>query len=199
MSTSDKHQYLFIILTAILTGIVTTVSTYFTTQYQTEQALKEKKHSNQTIAYENFLSAITSDENPNLLHIVAIGIMNESVSTDTSIQSIEDTMYELAEEEHQVLYSIIKQCQDIALYGSQTVQLYCSDMLSVLLDNGYSVNWDFHTSTVNTVRNSWISNKGLEYGWEPKVTDEERLKFFTLSAQYIEIVKRLKFELSNPT
>ena len=198
MNTSNKHSYLLIVLTAVLTGIVSTAGTYFTTQYQSEQVIKQKKYDNQNIAYENFLSAITSVKNQNLLYIIAIGIMNKSVSTDTSIQSIEDTMYELSKEENKTLYSLIRQCQDISLYGSQKVQLYCSDMLSVLLNNHYSVDWDQHTSVVNSVRSLWIDNEGLAYGWEPKVTDEERLKFFVLSAQYIELVEQLKFELNNP-
>ena len=197
MSFSYKHEYLLIVLTAVLTGIFSIAGTYFTIQYQAEQAIKQKNYDNQTIAYEKFLSAITSDENPSLLHIVAIGIMNDSISTDTSIQSIEDIMYELSKEEYKILYALIRQCQDISLYGSETVQRYCSDMLSVALNNHYSVNWDLHTSKVIITRKSWINNDRLAYGWEPKVSDEKRLKFFILSAQYSEIVQQLKSELSN--
>jgi hypothetical protein len=142
-----------------------------------------------------FLSTLTSEEYQNLLQVVAIGKMKGNVTGDTSIQAIEDTLYELSKENYKVLHAVMKHCQGLAFYGSEKVQHYCEDMVSVVLDKEFVVAWESHTPEVVNTKDSWINNKGVVIGWESRVSDDERAKFFILSAQYSELIKQLKAEL----
>ncbi|MDP2590036.1 hypothetical protein [Vibrio splendidus] len=196
---SNKHQYALVFLTALLSGVASTAGVYIMAPYQTEQVIKQKNHENRTVAYNKFLDTLTSEKYPNLFHVVAIGKMSVNVTGDASIQAIEDTIFELSKEPYKFLYSVTKQCQNLALYGSDRVQRYCDDMISVVLDNEYFVDWDFHTPEVINTRNSWVNNDGQKLGWEPKVSDEERANFFILSAQYVELIEQLKSELKSNT
>jgi hypothetical protein len=60
MSTSNKHQYILIFLTALLSGVVSTIGFYVTAPYQTEQVIKQKNYENRAVAYNTQIQIISA-------------------------------------------------------------------------------------------------------------------------------------------
>ncbi len=201
MSNQVKHQYLIVIFTALLSGAASTAGIYLTAPYQTKQIIKQKNYENKVLAYNEFLEKLSSDKSPTLFPIIAIEKLHYNITGDASIQELEDKIFDLSKSDYErkVFYSLTKHFHALSLYGSETVKLYSDDMISVLLNNEYSVDWEYHTPEVQDTRNSWVDNDGIKIGWEPKVSDEERAKFIILAAQYRELVNLLKSELKAST
>ncbi|CED57118.1 putative uncharacterized phage protein [Aliivibrio wodanis] len=120
--------------------------------------------------------------------------MLDNLTVDESIQKIEDSIFLLSKEQ-EFLYILDNHLKILSLYGSEKVKIYCSDILSVYLDNEYSVNWDYHSEFVRNTRDDWVNNDGVIIGWERKVTDETRAKFAIISRQYAELINQLSIEL----
>ncbi len=70
-------------------------------------------------------------------------------------------------------------------------------MISVVLSNEYTVDWDYNKSPKLKEVNEKNSNDRITISWEAKVSEEERNRFFILSAQYEELIEQLKLELKN--
>ena len=70
-------------------------------------------------------------------------------------------------------------------------------MISVVLSNEFTVDWGYHKSPKLKEVNEKNSNDGITVGWEAKASEEERNRFFILSAQYEELIEQLKLELKN--
>ena len=86
----------------------------------------------------------------------------------------------------------------LRLNGSDLVRQYCSDILAVLALKEFSVNWNKYPLELQELRTKWITaQKGVNYGWEPRVSPEERVMFVLISAMYENLVNELRKELNS--
>lgn len=193
-SNSNSNQYITIIISVLLSGLVSCGTAFFTTSYQTEQIIKQKTYENKISAYNEFLSKINNEKYSKINSLFLINKMLDNLTVDESIQKIEDSIFLLSKEQ-EFLYILDNHLKILSLYGSEKVKIYCSDILSVYLDNEYSVNWDYHSEFVRNTRDDWVNNDGVIIGWERKVTDETRAKFAIISRQYAELINQLSIEL----
>ncbi|EIK0772774.1 hypothetical protein [Vibrio harveyi] len=195
---NKKHQYIIVIVTAILSGVISTAGVYITAPFQTKQIIKQKDYDNRVKAYNSFLEKMNTSSSSTYFSLISINQLVVNVNTDLSMQKLERKFVELSEinENYELFFSLMSHLQILQLHGSEKVERYTNDLISVLLGNQDTVDWEKHTSTVRDIRNRFLDNDNPKIGWEPKVTDEERAKFIILSSQYVELIQQLKSELS---
>ncbi|HFQ5381018.1 TPA: hypothetical protein ACGUMU_004282 [Vibrio vulnificus] len=192
-----KHPIIIAVITALLACIGSVGGVYLSAPIVVSQFIAQKNYENKAKAYESFLKSMSEDKSSASIKLIGLNQMVRNVTTDESIQRIEDSLAVLSAENHsdKLFLYLTSNMQALKLHGSEKVDRYIDDFMSVLLGNEFLVDWDIHDEYTRSIRNDWIENDRPAYGFEEKVNDDERAKFIILSAQYVELVKLLKAEL----
>ena len=195
----SPSPYSIAILTVILSGFFTIVGFYLTAKWQFQIAITEKRYEYRMNAYNSFLSAISRNNSPIIAEILNIGELSKHVATDAEIQVLEDKFSELSKlnNEYKISWQLDSDFSVLRLYGSDLVRQYCDDILSVLVLREYDVEWNNYPKELVSLKNIWVKyqENGIAYGWEEKVTGEERVMFVILSAMYKNLLTQLRNEL----
>ncbi|MCE7659727.1 hypothetical protein [Vibrio fluvialis] len=191
------HPIVIAITTALLACVGSVGGVYLSAPMVISQFIEQKSYENKVKAYENFLRSMSKDTSSVSIKLIGLNQMVRNVTTDASIQKIEDNIEILSYKNRsdKLFLDLISNMQALQLYGSEKVDLYINDFISVLLGNDFLVDWDLHDEDTKSIWNTWTNNNRPAYGFEKKVSDDERAKFIILSAQYVELVKLLKTEL----
>lgn len=191
------HPIIIAVITAFLACIGSVGGVYLSAPVVASQFIAQKNYENKANAYERFLKNMSEDKYSASIKLIGLNQMVRNVTTDKSIQRIEDSLAVLSAENHsdKLFLYLTSNMQALKLHGSEKVEKYIDDFMSVLLGNEFLVDWDIHDKDTRSIRNDWIENNRPAYGFEEKVNDDERAKFIILSAQYVELVKLLKAEL----
>ncbi|ELB2250019.1 hypothetical protein QNZ72_004470 [Vibrio parahaemolyticus] len=191
------HPIIIAVITALLACVGSVGGVYLSAPLVISQFIEQKNYEHKAKAYESFLKSMSEDKSSVSMKLIGLNQMVRNVTTDASIQRIEDNLELLSAKNRsdKLFLYLISNMQALQLHGSEKVDLYIDDFMSVLLGNEFLVDWDLHDDDTRSVRNNWIDNDGPAYGFEEKVSDDERAKFIILSAQYVELVKLLKAEL----
>lgn len=191
------HPIFIAITTALLACAGSVGGVYLSAPMVISQFIEQKGYENKVKAYESFLRSMSEDTSSVSIKLIGLNQMVRNVTTDASIQKIEDNIEILSYENRsdKLFLYLISNMQVLQLYGSEKVDLYINDFISVLLGNDFLVDWDLHDEDTKSIWNTWTNNNRPAYGFEKKVSDDERAKFIILSAQYVELVKLLKTEL----
>ena len=195
----NPSPYSTAIFTVVLSGFFTIVGFYLTTKWQFQIAIAEKQYEYRINAYNSFLSAISRNNSPMIAEILNIGELSKHLTTDAEIQALEDKFNELSKlnYEYKILWQLDSDFSILRLHGSDLVRKYCDDILSVLALREYDVVWNNYPKELVSLKNIWVKNQedGIAYGWEEKVTGEERVMFVILSAMYKNLLTQLRNEL----
>ncbi|HDX9008511.1 TPA: hypothetical protein RQO53_000907 [Aeromonas dhakensis] len=193
----STHQIVIAIITSLLACVGSVAGAYLSTPFIVSQFIEQKNYENKTKAYEDFLNRMSEDESSVSMKLIGLNQMVRNVTTDASTQKIEDYLVLLSSENRSdaLFFYLIGNMQSLKLHGSERVEIYIDDFISVLLGNETRVNWNLHDEDTRSVRDDWINNDRKAYGFEEKVNGDERAKFIIISAQYIELIKLLKAEL----
>ncbi|EKO3449185.1 hypothetical protein RAX51_002496 [Vibrio fluvialis] len=191
------HPIVIAITTALLACVGSVGGVYLSAPMVISQFIEQKSYENKVKAYEDFLRSMSKDTSSVSIKLIGLNQMVRNVTTDASIQKIEDNIEILSYKNRsdKLFLDLISNMQALQLYGSEKVDLYINDFISVLLGNDFLVDWDLHDEDTKSIWNTWTNNNRPAYGFEKKVSDDERAKFIILSAQYVELVKLLKTEL----
>lgn len=191
------HPILIAVITSFFACVGSIGGVYLSAPILVSQFIEQKNHENRAEAYGAFLKSMSDDKSSASIKLIGLDQMVRNVTTDESTQRIEDNIELLSGENRsdKLFLHLIGNMQALKLHGSEKVDIYIDDFVSVLLGNEYLVNWDLHDEYTRGVRNDWINNDNPAYGLKEKVSVDERAKFIILSAQYVELVKLLKSEL----
>jgi hypothetical protein len=194
------NPYGIAVLTALLSGVVAVAGFYFTVKWQVENLITQKQYEYRSIAYGSFLIAINNkNKAPVFVEMIRIGELFEYVCTDEEVQSLEDRLGRFIQ--LNCAYKNFLELKNIfdilRLHGSNLVRKYCDEILLVLMCREYDVKWEKYPNNLILLKDKWVDNQenGIVYGWEEKVSNEERVMFVLLSAMYENLLAQMRNEL----
>ena len=196
--SGNPNPYLIALFTAVLSGVFAISGFHFTAKLQAKNAITQKQYEYRAAAYASFLGSMNRTKSPIIAEILSIGEISRHVATDREIQALEDNFARLAELNNQ--YDISCQIDSVfctlRLHGSGLVRKYCDDILTVLALREHDVHWSEYSIEIQEYRNKWVEDQnGIAYGWEERVTNEERVLFILLSTLYKNLLSQLRNEL----
>jgi hypothetical protein len=197
-SKKEVNPIYLAILTAVLSGILSISGFYYTSKIQTKSQLIQKRYEYKAIAYNTFLSAITKNKSPIIPQILSIGDLVRHVATDAEIQALEDKFESLVKLNYtyEISWQLESDFNVLRLHGSEKVKRYCDDILTILAHRQFSIDWSQYPKQLQLFRTKWIENQTEEaYGYELKVSDDERIMMILLSATYRNLIDQLRHEL----
>ena len=198
-AVNRPNPYLVAVFTALLSAVFAIIGFYFTAKLQAENVIIQKQYEYKATAYSAFLSSINKNTSPVIAEILSAGELSKHVVTDEDIQSLEDKFGRLAalNYEYKISLRFDSEFNILQLHGSEIVRRYCEDILSVLALREQSVNWNDYSKEITQLRDRWLAIQinGIAYGWEEKVSDEERVMYVLLSALYKNLLTQLRTEI----
>lgn len=199
MSKKEPNHYVLAVFTAFLSGILSLIGFYLSAKLQAENRIAQKQYENRARSYEYLLNNMSMHKFPAIVGILNVGNLVEHVATDGEIQALEDTFEKLSliNNYYKVSWQLDNHFNILRLYGSESVVRYCEDILAVLALREFTVDWNSYPSEVQEFRSIWVrvQENGVAYGWEEKVTNEERIMFALASILYRNLITQLRNEL----
>lgn len=196
----NHEPILFAVFTAVLAAILSVIGFYFNSKIQVKNDRIQKQLEYKASAYSSFLTFISRSNSPIIAEILCIGELPKHIVTDFEIQTLENSFERLVNhnEEYGLSWQLDIDFNILRLHGSESVQKNCDDILTVLALRESSVDWTQYPEELQSLRKTWLENQnGEPYGYELKVTDDERVMFILLSALYKNLLNQLRFELQN--
>jgi len=198
----QPNPYVVAILTATLAGIFSVIGGYFAAVFQAEHAMAQKQFEYRVAAYEAFLDKTDRNRAPAISQILNIGTMAEHLATDGEIQAFEDCIAELLNKHsaEELYWQLNADLNVLRLHGSERISKICSDILLALMLRDYEINWQAYPPDVIALHERWkiAQEKGISYGWEARVTDDEILMVVTIAKLTQVLVQQLKSEIRGP-
>lgn len=197
---ADKpvNQYLLALLTAILAGVFSIGGGYFVARFQADSAILQKQLEYRAVAYGNFLEKTTIEKSPKIGLLLSLGLLGESFSTDSDLQQFEDRMAKFMERSspRDLYWQLSAEFNLLRLHGSDKVSGICSDILQVLANQDYQIDWGkYPESTLSSYKIKKSVKDLPDYAVDGKVSSDERMMFFTVALLHEELLSQLRREL----
>ncbi len=195
----QPNPYLMALLTATLAGLFSVLGGYFAASFQAKHAIAQKQIEYRVEAYGAFLDKTDRNKAPALSQIISIGAMADHLATDSEIQAFEDRIALLLKKyDAQDLYwQLNADLNILRLHGSDRVSKICDDLLMALLLRDSEISWTDYPSDIVAFHNRWktAQEKGTSYGWEERVSGDERLMIIMVAKLTQVLVKQLSNEI----
>jgi hypothetical protein len=187
------------LLTATLAGLFSVIGGYFTAGFQAKHAVAQKKLEYRVGAYRAFLDKTDRSNAPGISQLLSIGAMADHLATDGEIQAFEDRIATLLKEhDSQDLYwQLNADLNILRLHGSERVAEICDDILKALLLRDEEIDWTNYSPEVVALHDRWkvSQEKGVAYGWEERVSGEERLMIVSIAKLTQVLIEQLRSEI----
>jgi len=187
------------VFTATLAGLFSAVGGYFVADFQARNAIAIKQLEYRVSAYGSFLERADRNKTPGVSQLLSIGAMAEHLATDGEIQAFEDRIGDLLRKhDAQDLYwQINADLNILRLHGSTRVAKISDDILKALLLRDHEINWDDYSADVVEFHERWKTSQehGVAYGWEERVSGEERLMIVTIAKLTQVLISQLRSEI----
>lgn len=195
-----RNELKLAFVTALLAGIFSAIGSYITIEIKTQKERIQWQNEKKAQAYNSFLLSVSNDKSPIVSEILSIGELSKHVATDAEIQSLEDSFERLSNLnlDYKISNQLNTDFNILRLHGSELIKRNCNDILSVLALREEMVDWSKYPENIKSTRNRWKENQnGQAYGFEAKVTDDQRVMFILLSILYKNLINELNNELYN--
>jgi hypothetical protein len=201
--TNPPNPYFLAVFTATLAGIFSVVGGYFTAEFQEKQATTQKQQDYRGVAYTRFLDKMDRSKAPAISQLLSIGLMADHLATDAEIQAFEDRITSLLKkyDTQDIYWQLNADLNILRLHGSNRVSEICDDILKSLLLRNNEINWAAYSPNIVAFYDSWkvAQEEGTAYGWEERVTSDERLMIITISKLTQLLIKQLRAEIHSTT
>jgi hypothetical protein len=190
------NPYAIAVLTAVLAGLFAVIGGYFTSAFQARHAIAQKQLEYRVTAYSSFLDKTNLNNAPAISQILNIGQMADHVATDGEIQAFEDRIADLLKKQdaHDLYLQLNADLNLLRLHGSGRVQKTCEDLLKALMLRDFEIDWKSYPPDVAEYHDKWkaAQEKGIAYGWEERVSPEERLMVITMAKLTQVLIQQLR-------
>lgn len=193
------NPYFVALLTASLAGLFSIIGGYFVSGFQAKNTTEQKQLEFKVSAYTLFLDKTDENKSPVINQILNIGLTAENLATDSEIQAFENRLGTFLEKnDTQDLYwQLNSDLNILRLHGSARVTVICDDLLKALLLREHEIDWSFYPKDVISSHDAWknLQAHGQAYGWEEKITPDERLMFISIAKLMNVLVLQLRNEM----
>jgi len=203
-ASTPLHPYFIAIVTAVLAGLFSIIGNYFAAQYQLTNITKQQQIQSRFDIYRYFLESLNTSPSNELSALLYIGGIARHAATDYEIQNVEDRFQQLIYS-HSIseIYEYINNKLNVLLaFASPDVKNYCKDIIMLLSTNdAASITWSKYPQSIQDYFYRWKLNtrEGQAYGWESKITDDERLSIIMTSALFSGLLDEINKELFEHT
>lgn len=202
-STNPPNPYFFAVFTATLAGIFSVVGGYFTAESQAKQVIAQRQHDHRVMAYTGFLDRTDRSKTPAISQFLSIGSMADHLATDGEIQAFDDRIASVLKkyDAQNIYWQLNADLNILRLHGSSRVSEICDDILKSLLLRDSEINWAAYPLNIVVFHDVWkvAQEKGTAYGWEERVTSDERLMIVTISKLTQALIEQLRAEIHGTT
>ena len=190
------------VMTAALAGLFSVIGAYFVAGVQARYALAQKQYEYRAIAYGAFLDKAGRYRAPAISQVLYIGAMAEHLATDSEIQEFENHIGEFLSEHggFDLYWQLSEDLDMLRLHGSDRVSGICSDILHALTLRDDQIDWSLYPQNVVAFHDQWkaAQDQGIAYGWEERISADERLMIVTIAKLTQVLVQQLRLELRVP-
>lgn len=197
------NPYLLAVMTAVLAGIFSVVGGYYTARFQAQEAIAQKQFEYRVLAYTAFLEKTEHSKAPVINQILTIGSMADHLATDSEIQEFEDRVSALLKKHssQDIYQQLNSDLNTLRLHGTSKVAAMCDDILKSLLLKDYAIDWSKYPADIASSHDEWkkTQENGLAYGWEERMSPDERLMVVTISKLFYTLIAQLRLEIHGPS
>jgi len=195
----QPNPYIVAPLTATLAGLCSVVGSYFVARFQAQHAIAQIRLEYRTAAYNSFLHKTNPSWTPVTAEILNIGTMADKVATDLEIQEFEDHIAAFLRRYSalDLYWRLNADLNVLRLHGSERVSNICSDILLSLTQRDDEINWSTSPPDVVTYHDRWkgLQQNGIAYGWEERVSGDERLMIVMVAKLTEALIQQLRLEI----
>lgn len=195
----QPNPYAIAVFTAVFAGVFAVIGMYFTAQLQAKHAIAQKQLEYRAHAYTAFLEKMDRSRSPVIGQLLSIGSLAKMAATDSEIQDIEDQFAVLLRKAplQDLYWQLNGDLNFIRLFGSNRVRRVCDDILKALALREDEIDWSVYPRDVAQFHAQWAEaeKEGIAYGWEPKISDDERLMIVVVGKLFELLVTELRNEL----
>ena len=194
---SPQNPYVIAILAATLAGFFSVVGGYFAASFHARHAIAQKRFEYRVEAYGVFLDKIS--RNKIISQLISIGGMADHLATDSEIQDFEDRIGQLLKrhDAEELYWRLDTDLNILRLYGTIRVIEICDDILKALVLRDEEIEWKSYSPEIVAFHNEWkmSQQKGVAYGWEERISVEERLMVVTIAKLTQALINQLRLEI----
>lgn len=195
----SPNPYILALITAVLAGFFSIVGSYFTAKIQINQTVMEKQFEYKISAYTSFLEKVDRSKMPAISQVLTIGSIAGHLATDGEIQAFEDHIAELLSKHdiHDLYWQLNVDLNILKLHGTPRVAQICDDIMLILLLRHHEIDWSKYSVDVVNFYKRWQETQiqGIAYGWEARISSEERLMIIMMAKLTEVLIIQLRDEM----
>ena len=197
---SAPNPYVLAVLTAALAGLFSIGGGYIAATLQTKHAVAEKQLEYRAAAYAAFLETIDRNKAPLLSEWLNLGkVLSKAGPSDSEIQASENRIAALLKKSDllEVSLQLDSSFNILRLHGSKKVSRICDDIISELMGQDEEVEWSNYAEEARLFHSEWNKDQtnGVVYGWEDRVSFEERRSAYMTAKLMTILVDQLRAEI----
>ncbi|AOT06988.1 hypothetical protein [Pseudoalteromonas luteoviolacea] len=193
IARTDKiKKHLILLILTVLGTVIPSVITYYLIA---PSQLEQKSYDGRLAEYNRFIELLRHERYKNISLLISLKSMAENVTSDSSIQQVEDAIFVLHNDQ-EIHRKISEHFSILVLNDSNLVRLYRKDLMHVFWERDFNVDWGLHSESVQLAYEFWAEKERKKVGLNPKVEDEIRAKFMIISWQYDELINLLKYGIT---
>lgn len=200
MSTHQQpNPYVMAVFTAVVAAMLSVVGSSYASRAQLRQALMQKELDLRREVYLAFLAKVDRRSGPLMSEILGIGSLADRVTTDGSVQALEDRLDALLKgRQPQTLYVYLNSDLNmVRLAASGEVRILAEDLLSAVYQDFGSIQWTKHPPSMRQYYDHWsnVQREGIPYGWKERVSSDERLAVILTSRLFQDLLDAMAKEV----
>lgn len=200
MSTHQQpNPYVMAVFTAVVAAMLSVVGSSYASRAQLRQALMQKELDLRREVYLAFLAKVDRRSGPLMSEILGIGSLADRVTTDGSVQALEDRLDALLKgRQPQTLYVYLNSDLNmVRLAASGEVRILAEDLLSAVYQDFGSIQWTKHPPSIRQYYDHWsnVQREGIPYGWKERVSSDERLAVILTSRLFQDLLDAMAKEV----
>mgnify|MGYP000326560431 CR=1 FL=1 len=195
-AAGNPNPYIYLLVWGLVAFVASIAGSYLGSEWQLQNTKDEIRFKARHEAYTAFQEAM---KQPPLAGLLALGRRANEVATDSQIQNLEDRMSALVSNNGvEKFYRIVNaECGSLRVTASGAVRDGCEDVLKVLAHRVNGVDWSKYSEKVQDYKERWVrtTEKGRAYGWQKKVSNNDRLAILISSRLLKALGARMNREL----
>lgn len=197
--SSSPNPYVLVVLTATLSAVLSVGGGYFTSAFQAQHAIAQKQLELRSQAYGAFLDKIDYRRSPVINEILSVGKMVDSLGTDSEIQGFENHLAGLLTklDKQRLLWQFKSDLNILRIHGSKRVLEITDDILAAMALHSDEIEWKTYPPELAAFYERWrsVQQNGVPYGWEPRVSSEQRLMIAVIAELTEVLLNQLRVEV----
>jgi hypothetical protein len=183
----------------MLAGIISIAGSWYISSRQIDALVLEERLSARREAYQSLVENLGQKESPQLSELMRLGSLAGRAVSDAEIQELEDRISIVVGRLHSydTYIQLSSHLGVVRLHGSEEVNKIADDLLTIVAFRYYEVDLDRYPRDLVESWERWkfLQKEGISYGWETKVSPDERFTMIAASLLFDYLLESIRSEL----